>query len=98
MVPLSTSADESEGIAPVPLPNRQQPSGDVRERLIPRDPSETTIRLSLERVLQTIVVVLVVIETGGFLADVSFRNGMFLVATDPSESTGIDVDPQSTIA
>ncbi|GAA5240464.1 hypothetical protein BMMON2_32860 [Burkholderia mallei] len=82
----------------MPLAQRDEALRDVVERLVPCDAHEAAVGLAAQRVREAIVVMLVVRETRGLLAQIAFRNRMIVVASDLRELAVRDVDDKAAIA
>ena len=76
MIALPAAADECEGVAAMGVADCGQAPGDVVERFVPADRLEAAVVLTLQRLAQAIIVVLVVIEPCGLLAEIALRHRM----------------------
>jgi hypothetical protein len=98
MIALTTTTDESKCIPAVFFTNAEQTIGDVAQRIVPAYADKRSIWLSLERMLQTIIVILVMLKPRCFLANVPFGNGMVFVALNFGEFVPVNVYAQAAIA
>jgi hypothetical protein len=82
MIALAAAADQGERIAAMGSADGDQAPRDVFERLVPANANETAVWLALQRVAQAIGVILVVVQTGGLVAQVALRARVSVVSAD----------------
>ena len=98
MVALATATVKGKGRSAMLLADCRQAPCNLVQRLVPADANEAAVGLTLQGVPQAILMMLIVFQTGRFLADVPPGYRMFLVAANARELPIFYGDCQSAIA
>jgi hypothetical protein len=82
----------------MPIADGDQLARDLGHSLVPGDPSETSVRHPLERMVQSVVMVLVMLQARCFLAEIPLRIRVPLVSTNANEAITLDFRKQPAVA